>query len=297
MSEDKTQKIKRLKLMANTIRQDIIKMLYHAKSGHTAGSLGMADVFSALYFEIARHNPKDANWQLRDKIILSNGHICPALYSALARSGYFDVKELDTLRKIDSRLQGHPHIGDLPAIENSSGPLGQGLSQACGIALANRLDKKDSVVFCLTSDGEHQEGQTWEAVMFASKYKLSNLIQIMDRNFIQIDGNTETIMPLEPLAKKYESFGWNFIEIDGNNMEQIVSTLERIVSDARKCEQQNDQKNSKERPTIVIAKTIAGKGFSLSNNQYKWHGKAPNFDEMKLAISELEKEREIIAHE
>ncbi len=297
MSENKIQKIKRLKLMANTLRQDIVKMIYHAKSGHTAGSLGMADVFSALYFEILKHDPTNPDWDKRDIVVLSNGHICPVLYSALARSGYFDVEELNTLRKIDSRLQGHPHIKDLPAIENSSGPLGQGLSQACGIALANRLDKKDSIVFCLTSDGEHQEGQTWEAVMFASKYRLSNLIQIVDRNFIQIDGNTETVMPLEPLAKKYESFDWNVIEIDGNDMSQIVSTLEKIVSDARKYEQQSDQNYSRQKPTIVIAKTIAGKGFSLSNNQYKWHGKAPNADEMKLAISELEKEREIIQRE
>src|SRR3989344_840100 len=192
-------KIKKLELIANTLRQDLIEMLLEAKSGHSGGPLGLADIFSCLYFNVLSHKPKEPLWDNRDRLILSNGHVCPILYVSLARSGYFPIEELKTLRKLGSRLQGHPHRESLPGIENTSGPLGQGLSQACGIALAAKIDKKHTQVYCATGDGELDEGQIWEAVMFAGKNKLDNLTAIIDRNNIQIDGMTEDIMPLEPL--------------------------------------------------------------------------------------------------
>lgn len=275
-----------LKLRANDIRVDIISMLTKAKSGHTAGSLGMADVFAALYFGVLNHNPKKPNWDERDKVILSNGHICPVLYATLAECGYFEKEKLDTLRKIDSPLQGHPHLGALPGIETSSGPLGQGLSQACGIALANRLDAKKSLVYCLSSDGEHQEGQVWEAVMFAAKYKLGSIVQVMDRNNIQIDGKTEDVMPLEPLGDKYLSFGWNVIEIDGNCMEDVLAALEEASSKARE--------NLEGVPTIIIANTMPGKGVSFVEGDYKWHGIAPSLEDEKKALLELSEARKKI---
>ena len=205
-------KMKQLKLMANTIRQDVIKMLYEAKSGHSAGSIGLADIFTALYFNVLYHDPQKPDWADRDRLVLSNGHVCPVLYSALANAGYFPKEELMTLRKINSRLQGHPHRGTLPGIENSSGPLGQGLSQAVGMAIVAKTERKRWRVYALLSDGEHNEGQIWEAMMLASKYKLGNLTAIIDRNNIQIDGYTEEILPIEPFAEKYRSFGWNVIE-------------------------------------------------------------------------------------
>lgn len=271
----------KIKTRANLIRQDIVKMLNKAGSGHTAGSLGMADVFATLYFGILRHNPKEPKWADRDRVVLSNGHICPVLYATLAQAGYFGKEKLLTLRKFGSPMQGHPHLGALPGIETSSGPLGQGLSQACGIALALRLDKKnESLVFCLTSDGEHQEGQTWEAAMFAAKYKLANLIQIIDRNKIQIDGNTETVMPLEPLAKKYEAFGWKVVEADGNNVGSLLLALKEACK--------NSREKLEARPLIIIANTVPGKGVSFFENDYKWHGKTPNDDETARALKELE---------
>src|SRR3989338_6627589 len=214
--------IKHLKLISNQIRQDIVTSLVSAGSGHSAGPLGMADVFTVLYFNILNYNPKFPSWEGRDYLILSNGHICPVLYATLANAGYFPRKELKTLRKLGTRLQGHPHRGGLPGIENTSGPLGQGLSQAVGMAIAARMDKKKHSVYCLMSDGEHDEGQTWESVMLAGKLKLDNLTCIMDRNNIQIDGQTENIMPLEPLRAKYEAFNWPVIDVDGHNIEAVI---------------------------------------------------------------------------
>jgi len=259
-----------LQKIANLIRGDIIKMITKAGSGHPAGSLGMVDIFAVLYFsDLVRHNPKNPTWENRDRIILSNGHICPAQYAALARAGYFSIKELLTLRQLGSRLQGHPHRLSLPGIETSSGPLGCGLSQAAGLAKAFLMDGKKSLkVYCLTSDGEHDEGNIWEGVMFAAKYKLNNLIQILDRNYIQIDGNTENVMPLDALANRYSSFGWEVIEIDGHDLEEILSAF--------KSAQQSDDK-----PVIIISHNIPGKGVSFMEGKYEWHGRAPTKQEAK----------------
>ncbi len=266
--------IKQLKRKANEIRQDIVKMLLKASSGHSAGPLGMADIFTALYFSVLQHNPKKPLWEDRDRVILSNGHICPVLYATLAHADYFPKKELGTLRKLGTRLQGHPHRGSLPGIENTSGPLGQGLSQAIGMAIAAKMDKKKHVVYCLMSDGEHDEGQTWEAIMLAGKLHLDNLTCMMDRNNIQIDGMTEDIMPLESLKAKYEAFNWHVLEIDGHNVEAIIDAC-------------NSAKAIVEKPVMIIAHTIPGKGVDFMEFQYEWHGKPPNKDEAKLALHEL----------
>lgn len=267
-------KLKELESAANEIREDIIASLVEAGSGHSAGSLGMADVFAAFYFHILRHDPKRPDWEERDRLVLSNGHICPVLYATLARAGYFPRSELLTLRRAGSRLQGHPHRGSLPGVEVTSGPLGSGLSQAVGMALAARLDRRRHRVYCLMSDGEHEEGNTWEAVMCAAKYRLSNLTAVVDRNNIQIDGYTEQVMPLEPFRAKYEAFGWNVIEIDGHNMEDLV----HAVSEAEAIY---------ERPTAVVAHTIPGKGVSFMERDYLWHGKPPSKDEARRALAEL----------
>ncbi len=267
---------KQLEKKANDIRIDIIKSLNKAGSGHTAGPLGMTDIFTALYFDVMTHDPKKPNWDKRDRLILSNGHICPVLYTSLAHAGYFPISLLKTLRKLGSKLQGHPHRCGLPGIENTSGPLGQGLSQACGMAQAAILDDKKHRIYCMTSDGEHNEGQTWEAIMYAGKYKLNNLTQIMDRNNIQIDGFTEDIMPLEPLREKYESFGWHVIDIDGHNMEEIIDAC-------------NQAKAIYEKPTLVLAHTIPGKGVDFMEKDPKWHGIPPSDEETKLALKQLEK--------
>jgi transketolase len=260
--------------IANNIRIDIIKSLSKAGSGHTAGSLGMADIFTALYFNILKHNPKNSHWSNRDRLILSNGHICPVLYTTLAHAGYFSKSKLNKLRKLGSPLQGHPHRGELPGIENTSGPLGQGLSQACGMALAAKLNHQNHRIYCLTSDGEHNEGQTWEAIMFASKYKLNNLTQIIDRNNIQIDGHTEEIMPLEPLREKYEAFNWHVIDIDGHNYQEIIDAC-------------NQARATYEKPTLILAHTIPGKGVNFIENDPKWHGIAPTKAQSKLTIKHL----------
>lgn len=236
----------------------------------------MADIFTALYFNIANINPKKPNWPGRDRILLSHGHICPVLYAAMARRGYFPVKELDTLRQLNTRLQGHPHRSSLPGLETTSGPLGQGLSQACGIALAAKLDKKKHWIYCLTSDGEHDEGQHWEAVMYAGKRRLSNITAFLDRNNIQIDGYTEDIMPLEPLREKYEAFNWHVIEIDGHNMAEIIAAA-------------NQAKAIVEKPVMIIAHTVPGKGVSFMEYDFIWHGKSPNQAEAKKALKELNK--------
>lgn len=267
-------KIKELEGRANTIREDIITMLLEAKSGHSAGPLGMTDIFTALYFHVLKQNPKEPDWPERDRLVLSNGHICPVLYSTLAEAGYFPKSYLKTLRKIDSHLSGHPHRGELPGIETSSGPLGEGISQACGMALAARLNGEKWRVYCLTSDGEHQEGNTWEALMFASQYKLNNVTLIMDRNNIQIDGTTEQVMSLEPLRQKYESFGWHVLEIDGHNIREFVDAVRHAESIT-------------EMPTAIIAHTTPGKGVSFMEGDYRWHGMPPDEKQAKQALREL----------
>lgn len=275
MIDDLTpEKEHELKELAVEVRQLIIETLLEAGSGHSAGPLGMADIFTALYFHVLNHDPKNPDWEERDRLVLSNGHICPVLYATMAKAGYFPVEELKTLRKINSRLQGHPHRGTLPGIENTSGPLGEGISQAVGMALAAKMDKKKNQIYCLTSDGEHQEGNTWEAIMSAAKFNLDNLTVVIDRNNIQIDGTTENVMPLETLGYKYESFNWKVIEIDGNNIEMFVNA----VREARAIH---------EKPTVIIAHTIPGLGVDFMENDYTWHGKPPNQEEAKKALSEL----------
>ncbi len=268
------EQLKDLKKKANKTRELIIETLLEAGSGHSAGPLGMADIFTAFYFHILKHDPKNPTWEDRDRLVLSNGHICPVRYVTMALSGYFPVEELKTLRKLNSRLQGHPHRTSLPGLETTSGPLGEGISQSIGIALAARLDKKDYQVYCIASDGEQQEGNTWEAVMFAGKYRLNNLTLVIDRNNIQIDGFTENVMPLDSLSAKYESFRWNVIEVDGNDIQAFINAIDLA-------------KTVKERPTVIIAKTIPGKGVDFMENDYIWHGKPPNKEEAQKALSEL----------
>jgi transketolase len=280
----KITKIKKLNLIANTIRQDVVKMLHEAKSGHTAGSIGLADIFTALYFNVLYHDPERPEWEGRDRFVLSNGHVCPVLYAALANAGYFPKDELMTLRKVGSRLQGHPHRGALPGIENSSGPLGQGLSQAVGMAIVAKAEQRRWRVYAMVSDGEQQEGQIWEAAMLAAKYKLGNLTAIMDRNNIQIDGYTGEVMPLEPLAEKYRSFGWNVINVDGHNIKKIMDAC-------------NESKAVYERPTMIIAHTIPGKAVSFMEQRFEWHGKPPSKDLADKAIGELEAVRKVIEEE
>ncbi len=271
--------IQSLSEQARAIRVSILQMLVAAGSGHTAGPLGMADIFTALYFHSAHHDPKNPNWENRDRIILSNGHIAPVRYATMAHAGYFPVEELLTLRKFGSRLQGHPEHAMLPGLENTSGPLGSGLSQAIGMALGLRMDDEKighpkPRVYCLMSDGELNEGNSWEAIMFAGKERLGNLVAIIDRNNIQIDGNTEDVMPLEPLADKWKAFNWHVIEIDGHNFQEIVDAL-------------NLAKAVPEKPTVIIARTIPGKGISEIEGDYKWHGTPPNKEQAERWIAEL----------
>lgn len=271
------KKIVDLELKANEIRQSVIEMLVEAGSGHTAGPLGMADIFTALYFHTLNHDPKNPSWPARDRVVLSNGHICPILYATMAHAGYFTVEELKTLRKFGSRLQGHPHREFLPMLETSSGPLGSGLSQAVGMAIADRMDNGQHTskrIYCLTSDGEHDEGNTWEAILLAGKEKLHNLVCVVDRNNIQIDGYTEDIMPLEPFVNKYISFGWHVIEVDGHNMEEIVDAFEAARAVFGK-------------PVCIMAHTIPGKGVAEWERKFEWHGKPPNKEEAEMALKEL----------
>jgi transketolase len=277
------KEVAKLEKTANSIRQSIIEMLVEAKSGHTAGPLGMSDVFTAFYFNILKHDPKNPAWEQRDLVVLSNGHICPVLYSTMAHAGYFPMEELMTLRKFGSRLQGHPHREFLPYLETSSGPLGSGLSQAVGMALALRLDTKlgkaaatsgDRYVYCFTGDGELNEGQNWEAIMLAGKEKLSNLIAIVDRNNIQIDGFTEDIMPLESLYEKWQSFNWHVLEVNGHNFEEIISAVE-------------EAKEMFNRPVVIIAHTVPGKGVKEFQFKPEWHGKSPSKEEGEMALKEL----------
>jgi transketolase len=269
--------IRELEIKANEIRQSIISMLLEAGSGHTAGPLGMADVFTALYFNLLRHDPEDPTWSERDRLVLSNGHICPVLYATMAHVGYFPVEELQTLRKFGSRLQGHPHRAFLPYLENSSGPLGSGLSQAVGMAIADRMDNGPATprtIYCLLGDGELNEGNNWEAIMLAGKEKLHNLLAIVDRNNIQIDGYTEDIMPLDSLTEKWQSFNWHVQEIDGNNMQAVIDAV-------------NKAKAVFEKPSVIIARTIPGKGVKEFERRFEWHGKAPNAAEATMALDEL----------
>ena len=251
-----------IELKANDIRKTVIEMLASAGSGHTAGPLGMSDIFAALYFHVLNHDPKNPEWPERDRLILSNGHITPVRYAAMAHAGYFPLEECLTLRKFGSRLQGHPERESLPGIETTSGPLGSGLSQASGYALAARMDGKTFQVFCAMSDGEQEEGNTGEAAMFAAKYRLTNLTAIMDRNNIQIDGTTEDVMPLEPMVDKYRSFNWHVIEIDGHNVREFVEACD-------------EAKSIKEKPTLILAHTTPGKGVPTIENDYRWHGNPP----------------------
>jgi transketolase len=274
LSEDK---LKFLTTTANNIRVSIIESLVAAGSGHTAGPLGMTDIFTTLYFHLLKHNPQDPGWDERDRIVLSNGHICPVLYATMAHAGYFPVAELKTLRKFKSRLQGHPHRDFLPMLETSSGPLGSGLSQAVGMAIADRMDRgtqSGRFFYAMMSDGELDAGNSWEAVLLAGREKLYNLIAIVDRNHIQIDGYTEDIMPLEPLRAKWEAFNWHVLEIDGHNFEDIVAA----VGQAKAIFGQ---------PTVIIAHTIPGKGVHEFERDYRWHGKPPNKEEAVMALKEL----------
>ncbi len=265
---------KQLGLTANTIRQQIIEMLVEAGSGHSAGPLGMADIFTALYFEVLNIDPKQPHSPSRDRLILSCGHIAPVLYATLAERGFFPKSELNNLRKLGSPLQGHPHNGVLPGIETSSGPLGQGLSQAIGFALSANLKKAHWRTYAILSDGEHNEGQTWEAIMYAGKERLHNLTAIVDRNNIQIDGFTESVMPLEPFADKYRSFNWHVLEIDGHNFDEIIAALRHARAVF-------------EKPTVIIAHTIPGKGVDFMENDFRWHGNPPDTVQANKALHEL----------
>ncbi len=266
--------VEKLYKISTKLKQKVLDMLVESGSGHTAGSLGTSEIFTALYFHVLNIDPKSPGKKDRDRFILSNGHICPIWYAALSEKGFFPTKELWTLRKINSKLQGHPKYKSLPGIENSSGSLGQGLSQAIGIALSAKMDGENYRVYCMTGDGELDEGQIWESAMFAPSKNLNNITWIIDRNNIQSDGNTEDIMPLESLRDKLESFNWFVIEIDGHNIEEIISAC-------------NMAKSITQRPTVIITHTIPGEGVKLMENRYEWHGKIPTKAQARRAKEEL----------
>ncbi len=263
-----------LEEIANRLRVHVVEMTTAAGSGHPGGSLSVADLMAVLYFRNMNHNPSNPGWEDRDRFVLSKGHVAPVLYAALAESGYFPVEDLLTLRKLGSRLQGHPIRGKVPGVEMSTGSLGQGLSMSCGIALAGLIDGRGYKTYCLLGDGELQSGQNWEAAMFASHRSLSNLIAIVDRNRLQITGNTEDAVSLEPLPEKWKAFGWNVIIINGHSIRQIMEALDKAAE-------------SKRRPTVIIMNTIKGKGVSFMENNVGFHGKACNSDEFERAITEL----------
>ena len=267
-------RVKEIELKAAAIRETIIEMLVAAGSGHTAGPLGMADIFAAFYFYILKHDPKDPAWAERDRLILSNGHITPVRYAAMAHAGYFPVAECLTLRKFGTRLQGHPERLKLPGVETTSGPLGSGLGQAAGYAYGGTMDKKKFRVYALMSDGEQDAGNTWEAALFAGKNKLHNLTAVIDRNNIQINGMTEDVMPLENLRAKYEAFNWHVLECDGHNVAAFISCVEQA-------------KAIYEKPTLIIAHTIPGKGVKEIEFDYRWHGKPPTKEEAQKFLAEL----------
>jgi transketolase len=267
--------IRKLDLIAVKIRKHIIEMLYRAKSGHPGGSLSAVEAIVTLYFHHMKHNPKNPNDPNRDRFVLSKGHAAPTLYAALAECGYFDVKELLLLRQINCMLQGHPVCNRIPGVEASTGSLGHGLSFANGIALAGKLDKKDYRVYVMIGDGETDEGQIWEAAASASHYKLDNLTALIDRNFLQIDGNTEEVLRLESVRDRWSAFGWYVLEVDGHNIEEIIDALLTA----------SEQKNQ---PTMIILNTIKGKGISFMENNIDFHGVPPNEMEYKLAMKELD---------
>lgn len=261
-----------LKKIAKELRIETLSMLVQAGSGHPGGSLGMADVFTSLFFDnVMKYDPQNPSWDERDYFVLSNGHICPIMYATLAKAGYFPMVELGSLRKFGSRLQGHPHRSALVGLETTSGPLGSGISQAAGMALGLKIDNKPNRVFCAVSDGEHDEGNTWEGVMFAAKYKLDNLICVMDKNGIQLSGGCDEIMPLGDLRQKYESFNWEVVEVDGHDFEQIKRGFSTKT----------------QKPLMIIANTTLGKGVSFMENDFNWHGKVPSGELAVKAIKEL----------
>jgi transketolase len=264
----------KLKEIARLIRIDILKMLNRAGSGHTGGSLSAVDILTALYFSKMRHDPKRPHWEERDHFILSKGHGAPALYATLARAGYFPRADLMTLRKLGSHLQGHPDMKSTPGVEVSTGSLGQGLSMANGMALADRLDRKSTRVYVLMGDGEQQEGQVWEAGMTSNHYKIDNLCAFVDRNGLQIDGAVKDIMEIDPLANKWKAFGWQVSVIDGHNFSEILSALDQAET-------------VKGIPSMIIANTVKGKGVSIFENKVRYHGVAPTDEELKIALSEL----------
>lgn len=271
-------KIEELEKAANQIRTITVKALAAARSGHTAGSLDLADILAYLFFYALRHDPKRPDWEERDRLILSNGHTCPALYSAMCLAGYASVSELEkTMRKFGSPFQGHPHREFFPALETSSGPLGSGLSQATGMAIAQRMDvgrAPGRFFYCIMSDAEMEIGETWEAAMLAGKNKLGNLIAFVDRNNIQIDGWTEEVMPVEPLVDKWKSFNWHTREIDGHNVAEIDDAV-------------NEAKSYFVKPSVIIANTVPGKGVKSFEGKYEWHGRVPNEEEAAEALKEL----------
>ncbi|MGC8851649.1 MAG: transketolase [Minisyncoccia bacterium] len=274
-SSFKNNKIKKLEELSVIIREEIIKMLLEAGSGHCAGPLGAVEQYIALYFgNILKYDPRNPDWPERDRVVVSNGHYAPLLYTVLSYAGYFNKEELKTLRKLGSRLQGHPSRLSLPGIETSSGPVGEGLSQAVGMAIGLKLSGIKSQVYCLMGDGEQDCGNTWEAAMLASKYQLDNLTILIDRNNIQIDGFTEKVMPLEPLKEKYEAFGFKVLEVDGHNIEEIINAL-------------NKAKSIFSKPVVIICHTIPGKGINFMEWEYEWHGKVPNSREAEEALRQL----------
>lgn len=267
--------VEHLREIAKDIRIDIIKSLAKAGSGHTGGSLGLADVFTALYFRILNHRPNQPDWEDRDRLILSIGHVAPVLYATLAHAGYFPIGELSTLRQLNSRLQGHPgRDHGLPGLELSAGSLGQGLSVAVGMALAAKLDRKEWKIYSVHGDGELQEGAIWEAAMSAAHHKLNNLIAVVDRNGVQIDGSTSEVMQLEPLVDKWKAFGWNVMECNGHNLDEIIDRFDQAG-------------NSREKPTVIMAHTVMGKGIKEIEGNYRWHGKAPSPEQAKKFIEEI----------
>jgi transketolase len=267
--------IDEMKEMAKSVRKDIVKMLCTAGSGHPGGSLSAADILVALYFNKLHHNPLKPDMEDRDRFVLSKGHVCPALYAVLARAGYYSIDELQSLRKMFSRLQGHPALNkELPGIEVSSGSLGQGLSVAVGIGLGAKLDKKSYKIYCLCGDGELQEGQIWEAVMTGAHYNLDNVVCIVDKNNLQIDGRVKDVMNIDPLKEKFEAFNWHVIECDGHDLEQLCNAYDQAAK-------------TKGKPICIIANTIKGKGVSFMEDQAGWHGKAPSQEQCELALQEL----------
>ena len=275
MTLQKLKSIAELEKIAFSIRKNILISLTEAGSGHTGGSLGLTDVLTVLYFNIMNHDPKNPKWEDRDRLILSIGHVTPVHYATLAQAEYFPVAELKTLRKLGTRLQGHPgREHGLPGLELSAGSLGQGLSVAVGMVLADKIDNKERTTFCICGDGELQEGSIWEAAMSAAHHKLNNLITIVDRNRVQIDGKTEDVMQIEPLADKWNAFGWKVLSCNGNDIEELISNF-------------NNAKQTIDKPNVIIANTIMGKGVKSIENDYRWHGRVPTKTELELFLKEL----------